>query len=34
MRSVVRAAGRLAEGDVPAHAKVELLQAFRAWKER
>ena len=34
MRSVIRAAGGLAERDVPAHAKVELLQAFRAWKER
>ncbi len=34
MRSVIRAAGRLAERDVPAHAKVELLQVFRAWKER
>ena len=34
MRSVVRAAGRLAERDLPARAKVELLQAFRAWKER
>jgi anti-sigma factor RsiW len=34
MRAVVRAAGRLAERDIPVHAKLELLQAFRAWKQQ
>jgi anti-sigma factor RsiW len=34
MRAVVRAAGRLAEEDIPAHARLELLQAFRAWKQQ
>jgi len=34
MRTVIRTAGRLAERDLPAPAKTELLQAFRAWKLR
>ena len=34
MRAVVRAAGRLAEADVPARAREELLETFRAWKRR
>ena len=32
MRAVVRAAGRLAESDLSAAIRAELLDAFRAWK--
>ena len=32
MRAVVRAAGRLAERDVPVAVREDLLNAFRAWK--
>ncbi len=32
MRAVVRAAGRLAERDVPVAVREDLLTAFRAWK--
>jgi hypothetical protein len=34
MKAVVRAAGRLAEADLPARAREDLLQTFRAWKRR
>ncbi len=32
MRGVIRSAGRLADADVPAAARDELLRAFRAWR--
>jgi hypothetical protein len=32
MRAVVRVAGRLAERDLPAAVREDLLQTFRAWK--
>ena len=32
MRALVRAAGRLAERDLPIAAREDLLTAFRAWK--
>jgi hypothetical protein len=32
MRAVVRAAGRLAERDLPAAVRQDLLHTFRAWK--
>ena len=32
MRALVRAAGRLAELDLPVAAREDLLNAFRAWK--
>jgi hypothetical protein len=34
MRALLRAAGRLAEDDVPAATKDDLLRAFREWKRR
>jgi anti-sigma factor RsiW len=34
MRAIVRAAGRLAEADVPAQAREDLLRTFREWKQR
>jgi predicted anti-sigma-YlaC factor YlaD len=32
MRTIVRTAGRLAEKDLPAAVREDLLRAFRAWK--
>jgi len=34
IRAVVRAAGRLAEDDIPVRTREDLLQTFRAWKRR
>jgi hypothetical protein len=34
MRAILRVAGRLAESDVPASARQDLLRTFRAWKRR
>ena len=34
MKAIVRAAGRLSEGDVPPRVREDLLRTFREWKRR
>jgi anti-sigma factor RsiW len=33
MRMIIEATGRLTEADIPPHARDELLDAFRGWRE-